>query len=336
MGQTRAKKKKRSIVLVAGGAGYIGSHMVRALTDAGLTPVVFDNLSTGHRQFVPRNVAFVRGDLRSSLDLEKIFSRYRIDAVMHFAASSLVGESMQAPLKYYDNNVLAFVRLAAAMKKHGVKKCIFSSTAATYGEPKRLPIRETDPTVPTNTYGRSKLMIETMLQDLARVGDLSYIALRYFNACGAHESALIGEWHDPETHIIPNILQTASGRKKKLVIFGDDYATPDGTCVRDYIHVTDLCRAHLLALKALDRGVRNEVFNLGNGNGYSILDIVKAAEKTVGCRIPFSYGPRRSGDPARLVASAAKAGRMLGWKPQMNLNAIVQSAWRWELAHRPA
>lgn len=322
-------------ILVAGGAGYIGSHMVRSLVEDGFDVVVFDNLSTGHRAFVPKKAEFIRGDLRNRADVEKAFSgrrARRIDAVMHFAASCLVGESMEDPLKYYDNNVLAFINLADAMRRHRVKKFIFSSTAATYGEPGKVPIRETEPTEPTNPYGWSKLIIETMMKDLARVGIFSYITLRYFNACGAHASAEIGERHSPETHIIPNILKVASGEKKELVVFGGDYPTPDGTCVRDYIHVDDLCHAHLLALRAFKRGICNEVFNLVNGAGYSIREIVRVAEKVTGRKIKMKIGPRRPGDPARLVASAAKAKKILGWKPEKNLDDIIASAWNWECA----
>lgn len=319
-------------ILVAGGAGYIGSHMVKTLLEEGIGVVVFDNLSTGHREFVPKKAHFVKGDLRAPSDIEKVFRARRFDAVMHFAASALVGESMLDPLKYYENNVLAFVNLASAMRRHRVKKFIFSSTAATYGESKRVPIKETDATVPTNPYGRSKLMIEKMLQDFSRADGLSYITLRYFNACGADDSGCIGERHLPETHLIPNILKVASGKKKELTVFGNDYPTRDGTCVRDYVHVDDLCRAHLLALKALGRGVRNEVFNLGTGRGYSIQEIIRAAEKVTGRRIKVKFGPRRPGDPANLVASGAKAKKILGWKPQKSLDDIVRSAWMWEQA----
>ncbi len=323
-------------VLVVGGAGYIGSCMVRTLIAHRFPAVVFDNLSTGHRDLVPRGVPFVRGDLRSPRDVRAAFRLHDVDAVMHFAASSLVGESVQDPLKYYGNNVSACVNLLRAMGEHGVKRFIFSSTAAVFGEPARLPIREDDPKVPTNPYGQSKLAIEHMLRDVARTGTLSYVILRYFNACGAHASGEIGERHDPETHLIPNILKALTGEKKKLVIFGDDYPTPDGTCVRDYIHIEDLCDAHLLALKALRRGMKSDVFNLGNGSGYSVKAILRAVEKVAGRRVPFTVGPRRPGDPARLVASAAKAARALGWKPKRTLEDIVSSAWRWESKDRDA
>jgi UDP-glucose 4-epimerase len=304
--------------------------MVRALIEAGRKPVVFDNLSTGHRRFVPKGVPFVHGDLRRASGILRALRRHRADAVMHFAASALVGESVENPLKYYDNNVLAMVRLLEAMKACRVKKLIFSSTCAIFGEPKRLPIREDDPKSPTNPYGRSKLMIEEMLRDESRASGLRFVALRYFNACGAHASGETGELHDPETHLIPNVLKVLTGERKRLDIFGDDYDTPDGTCIRDYVHIEDLVSAHLLALEALERGMKSDVFNLGTGHGHSVKEIVRTVEKVTGRKVKVRIGPRRPGDPARLVAGAEKAKKVLGWKPKRGLDEIIRSAWRWQ------
>lgn len=320
----------KPVALVIGGAGYIGSHMVRALLDnSPFEPVVFDNLSTGHREFVPKDVRFIKGDLRSEADIRAAFGQLRVDTVLHFAASSLVGESVQNPLKYYENNVAACVNLLKAMTESGVGKFIFSSTAAVYGEPERVPIEESDRTKPTNPYGQSKLTIENMLRDVSHSTGLRFVALRYFNACGAHNSAMIGERHDPETHLIPNILKAVAGGRE-LTIFGTDYDTPDGTCVRDYVHVTDLCRAHLLAADYLDRGGESDVFNLGHGSGFSVNEVIEAARRVTGSPIPLVIGVRRPGDPARLIASSAKASRILGWSPQIGLEEIVRSAWAWE------
>ncbi len=324
--------KKNKNILVVGGAGYIGSQMVRTLRDRGYAPVVFDNLSTGHRELVPSGVAFVRGDLRDAADLRKLFSKFNFSAVMHFAAYSLVGESVENPLKYYENNVLGCVRLLEAMLRRDVKQFIFSSTAAVYGDPPVVPIHERCATEPVNPYGRTKLMVERMLEDLSRSQGLKYVALRYFNACGAHHAAETGEWHEVETHLIPNVLKVATGEKKELVLFGDDYKTPDGTCLRDYIHVEDLAQAHLLALEWLAKGNGGGVFNLGNGKGYSVRQIIAMAEKVTGRPIRYRVGPRRPGDPARLVASARKASKVLGWKPKNGLREILETAWRWERA----
>ena len=317
-------------VLVAGGAGYIGSVMVRALMDAGESPVVFDNLSAGHRRLVPKNVPFVKGDLRNFKHICATLKKHKVNAIMHFAAAALVGESMQNPLKYYDNNVLAGVLLLRAMQEAKVKKFIFSSTCAIFGEPKRIPILEDDPKSPTNPYGESKLMIETMLKNHANATDFRYVALRYFNACGAHTSEKIGEMHDPETHLIPNILKMLTGEKKELHLYGDDYDTPDGTCIRDYVHVEDIADAHLLALDWLRRKKTCGIFNLGAGKGYSIRDVISAVERVTGKKVPVRVVARRSGDPSRLVASPEKARRTLGWNPKHNLQSIISSAWAWE------
>lgn len=317
-------------ILVAGGAGYIGSGMVRRLLEEKYKVVVLDNLSTGHRSLVPEEAVFVNGDLMSPLDCRNVFKKFKIEAVMHFAASALVGESVKNPIKYYENNVAACVNLLKAMSEARVKNFIFSSTCAVYGEPVEMPIKETHPTNPANPYGRSKLAIEWMLRDVAATGALSFIALRYFNACGAHHSKETGEMHDPETHLIPNVLKAALGRKKELVIFGDDYDTPDGTCIRDYIHVEDIAQAHLLALRALKKGVKNQFINLGIGRGFSNLEIVKKARKITGRPIPYKIGPRRPGDPSRLIANALKARKLLGWVPKLGLEEIIRSAWNWE------
>ncbi|HTL69728.1 MAG TPA: UDP-glucose 4-epimerase GalE [Candidatus Eisenbacteria bacterium] len=316
-------------VLVAGGAGYIGSHMTRVLLAAGCSVVVFDNLSTGHREAVPEGARFFRGDLLETRDLDEVLSKYPSDAVMHFAASSLVGESVRDPLKYYENNVVACVRLLDRMRRAGPSRLIFSSTAAVYGEPERVPILEGDRTRPLNPYGRTKLAIEHLLEDVAAAHELSYVSLRYFNACGAHPSGETGERHEPETHLIPNLLK-AAGSGEPFTMFGDDYDTPDGTCVRDYVHVMDLARAHLAALRSLEKGRRAEVFNLGNGTGYSVRQILAAAERVTGRRIQVRTGPRRPGDPARLVACAEKAQRTLGWKATAGLDEILRDAWNWE------
>lgn len=320
-------------ILVAGGAGYIGSHMVALLVERGYDVVVVDNLSTGHAQAV-KGARFYEGDLRDGDFLEKVFSENRIHGVINFAAFSLVAESVADPLKYYNNNVGGATGILTAMKNHGVKRIVFSSTAATYGEPEQVPILETDKTVPTNCYGQTKLSMEQMMSWVSRAHGLRYVALRYFNACGAHPSGAIGEAHNPETHLIPVILQVPNGQREKLSIFGGDYPTKDGTCVRDYIHVTDLAQAHILALDYLIKGGENNVFNLGNGVGFTVKEVIDVARKVTGHAIPAEICPRRAGDPAQLVASSDKAKTVLGWKPQFNdLETIVSSAWAWHKAH---
>lgn len=322
--------KSKQYILVTGGAGYIGSHMARLLLDEGYPVVVFDNLSTGYKSLVAKDAAFIKGDLHDTAALNKVFTKYHIGAVMHFAASIEVGESVRNPLKYYENNVGSAINLLKAMHEHKVKKFIFSSTAAVYGEPKHIPILEDNPAVPNNPYGRTKLMIENILSDLANAHDLNYIALRYFNVAGAHECGTIGEMHNPESHLIPNVLKAIKGSRKEFTLFGDDYPTPDGTCVRDYIHVVDLCAAHLLALKALDKDIKNQAFNLGNGNGYSVKEVIAAAQEVAGKNVKVKICPRRPGDSAKLVASSQKAKDVLGWQPQFGLNEMVSSAWAWE------
>ncbi len=317
-------------VLVIGGAGYIGSNMVRKLLETGHQPAVFDNLSTGHRPFVPKSVLFIKGDLKKYDDILAALKKVMPEAVMHFAASALVGESVQKPVMYYDNNVSAAVQLLKAMQVCKVKKLIFSSTCAIFGEPKRIPLVEDDPKAPVNPYGQSKLMIEHILNDHAHVTDFRFVALRYFNACGAHPSGEIGERHEPEAHLIPNVLKVLTGEKKELNIFGDDYATPDGTCVRDYVHIEDLADAHLLALEYLGKGNKSDAFNLGSGNGYSVKEIVDMVEKVTGKKVKVKMAPRRPGDPAKLVATSAKAFKILGWKTKHDLESIIKTAWVWE------
>ncbi len=321
-------------ILVLGGAGYIGSHTVYELIDAGRDVVVADNLQTGFKAAVHPKARFYQLDIRNRASLDVLFQAEKIDGVIHFAASSQVGESMSDPLKYYDNNLHGTMVLLQAMVAHGVDKIVFSSTAATYGEPEQVPILETDKTVPTNCYGETKLSMEKMMAWTSRAHGLRYVALRYFNACGAHPSGKIGEVHNPETHLIPVILQVPNGQREKLSIFGGDYPTKDGTCVRDYIHVTDLAQAHILALDYLLKGGENNVFNLGNGVGFTNKEVVDVARKVTGHPIPAEIAPRRAGDPAQLVASSEKAKTVLGWKPQYaDLETIVTTAWNWHKAH---
>lgn len=321
-------------ILVLGGAGYIGSHTVYELIDAGRDVVVADNLVTGFRQAVHPKARFYEVDIRNKKAMDALFEKEHIEGVIHFAASSQVGESMVDPLKYYDNNLWGTISLLESMVEHGVDKIVFSSTAATYGEPERVPILEYDRTQPTNCYGETKLAMEKMMSWTSRAHGLRYVALRYFNACGAHASGEIGEAHDPETHLIPVILQVPNGQREKISVFGEDYPTKDGTCVRDYIHVTDLARAHILALDYLIKGGENNVFNLGNGVGFTVKEVIDVARKVTGHAIPAESCPRRAGDPAQLVASSDKAKTVLGWKPQFNdLETIVSTAWTWHKAH---
>ena len=321
-------------ILVLGGAGYIGSHTVYELIAAGRDVVVADNLLTGFRAAVHPKARFYELDIRDQAALDKLFETEQIEGVIHFAASSQVGESMKDPLKYYDNNLYGTTVLLRSMVAHGVDKIVFSSTAATYGEPQRVPILESDPTVPTNCYGETKLSMEKMMRWTSQAHGLRYVALRYFNACGAHPSGAIGEAHDPETHLIPLILQVPNGTRAKISIFGDDYPTPDGTCIRDYIHVTDLAQAHILALDYLMNGGENNVFNLGNGVGFTVKEVIDVARKVTGHPIPARECPRRPGDPAQLVASSEKARSVLGWKPRYDdLDTIISTAWNWHRAH---
>ncbi|ANU27611.1 UDP-glucose 4-epimerase GalE [Planococcus versutus] len=316
-------------ILVCGGAGYIGSHTVKELVNT-YDVVVLDNLTTGFEKLIDSKATFVKGDLGDQVVLDEIFTTYKIDAVFHFAANSLVGESVEKPLTYYRNNVGATLVLLEKMIEHGVKRFIFSSTAATYGIPNTDIITEETATHPINPYGRSKQMIEQILADMAHVYDFHYIVLRYFNAAGAHESGEIGESHDPESHLIPIVLQHLLGQRKKISVFGTDYETADGTCVRDYIHVTDLARAHILSYEGMADGrVANNVYNLGNGAGYSVNEIIRTCERLSGKQATIDYAPRRAGDPAILVASSQKINEEIGWKPDFDLTAIIASAWKW-------
>lgn len=321
-------------ILVLGGAGYIGSHTVYELIDAGRDVVVADNLLTGFRTAVHPKARFYQVDIRNREEVDALFEKESIDGVIHFAASSQVGESMIDPLKYYDNNLCGTMVLLQSMVAHNVDKIVFSSTAATYGEPEQIPILESDRTEPTNCYGETKLAMERMMAWTGGAHGLRYVALRYFNACGAHPSGVIGEAHDPETHLIPLILQVLTGRREKVSVFGDDYSTHDGTCVRDYIHVTDLARAHILALDYLMNGGKSDVFNLGNGIGFTVKEVIEAAEQVTGRAIATEIVPRRGGDPAQLVASSEKAKRVLGWMPQYaDLKTIIATAWEWHKSH---
>ncbi|KIQ93746.1 UDP-glucose 4-epimerase [Anoxybacillus thermarum] len=322
------------MILVVGGAGYIGSHVVKELVET-KPVIVLDNLSTGHRHLVDKRAVFVHGDLGDRAALMRIFEKYPIDAVMHFAANSLVGESVVEPMKYYKNNVAATLTLLETMMEYGVKRFIFSSTAAVYGIPNVDLITEQCPTNPINPYGRSKLMIEHMLSDFASAYDLRYVVLRYFNAAGAHTSGDIGEDHHPETHLIPLILQHLLGLRDKISVFGTDYDTPDGTCIRDYIHVTDLAEAHILALHALlSDEKKTAVYNLGNGLGYSVKEVIDMCERVTGKKATIEYTERRPGDPARLVASSEKIARELGWQATRSLEDIIKTAWNWHNKQR--
>ena len=317
------------MILVVGGAGYIGSHFVKDLVKD-YDVVVLDNLSTGHRWAVDAKAIFIQGDLGDSTIVQRIFDTYKIEAVIHFAAFSLVGESVIDPMKYYENNVAATLNLLKAMKRNEINKFIFSSTAATYGMPTVDFIDEKTPTNPINPYGQSKLMVEQMLADFAQSYQMKYVVLRYFNAAGAHETAEIGESHNPETHLIPIILQHLGGQRDSISVFGTDYDTPDGTCIRDYIHVTDLAKAHLLALEALlSNTIETATYNLGNGNGYSVKQIIETCELVTGKKANVQYAERRAGDPAKLVANAGKIYAELGWKAQLDILDIIKSAWTW-------
>jgi UDP-glucose-4-epimerase GalE len=324
-----SKIESKKSILVTGGAGYIGSNMVRFLLKRGWTPVVFDNLSTGHRSFVPQGVPLVKGDLREPRDVERAFARLDFKAVMHFGAASVVQESVENPEKYYKNNVQGSQNLIDACLRHGIKYFIFSSTAAVYGDSKGKKIKESTLLKPKNPYGETKLKVEGALQKAGRENGLKYILLRYFNACGAHPSGEIGEWHNPETHLIPNVLRAVLG-KRQLTVYGQDYPTPDGTCVRDYIHVEDLASAHWAALQHLLKGGESDIFNLGTGHGASVKEIISMVEEVTGKKVPYSVGSRRSGDPAYLVADPSKVQRKIGWKAQKTIRQAVASAWKWE------
>ncbi|MBU5317344.1 UDP-glucose 4-epimerase GalE [Clostridium bornimense] len=318
-------------ILVTGGAGYIGSHATYLLIERGYDVVVVDNLSTGHREAVHEKAKFYQGDIGDYKFISNILKEEEIDGVIHFAAFSLVGESMENPYKYYENNVGKTNSLLKAIIDSGVKNIVFSSTAATYGEPKTIPILETDDTNPTNVYGETKLSMEKMIRWYNKAHGLNYVCLRYFNVAGAHPSGKIGEAHNPETHLIPIILQVASGRREKINVYGNDYDTKDGTCIRDYIHVVDLVDAHIKAIEYLFKGAESDVFNLGSGEGFTVYEMIEAARKVTGHEIPLEVTERRAGDPAKLIASSTKAREILGWKPQFeDINIMIKDAWNWE------
>jgi UDP-glucose 4-epimerase len=319
-------------VLVTGGAGYIGSVVVEDLRAKGMEVVVIDNLSRGHRAAVDGSIPFYQGDIGDENLVRRILEENNIEACMHFSAFAYVGESVEKPQMYYENNTHQTINLLNYLIEGGVKKFVFSSTCATYGEPQRVPIDETHPQYPTNPYGWSKFFVERVLRDYDSAYNLKFVALRYFNACGA--TATRGEYHEPETHLIPLILEAALGKRPAISVFGNDYPTQDGTAIRDYIHVADLSQAHLLALNHLQNGGNSEFINLGNGQGFSVLEVIEAARKVTGRPIEVEIAPRRAGDPSRLVADASKARNLLGWNPQFaDLETIIGSAWKWHLAN---
>jgi len=319
-------------ILVPGGAGYIGSIVVEELVKQGEQVVVFDNLYFGHREAIHPSAAFVEGDLADRAAVKALFDAHGFEAVMHFASHTLVGESMEQPFKYLGENVTNGLNLLQEAVAHGVRKFILSSTANLFDDPQRMPIDETERIVPGSPYGESKNILERMLHWLDRIYGFRYAALRYFNAAGASPTGERGEDHEPETHLIPRVLQVALGQRDSITIFGDDYPTHDGTCVRDYIHVTDLAQVHILALKALDKGSRT--YNLGNGQGFTVKEVVETAREVTGHPIPAVAGPRRRGDPAVLIASSEKIKRELGWQPQFpELRTIIETAWKWHSTH---
>jgi UDP-glucose 4-epimerase len=319
-------------ILVTGGAGYIGSVVVEDLIEKGEEVVVIDNLVYGHPEALPEGVPFYRGAIGDRDLVRKILAEHAIEACMHFSAYAYVGESVENPQKYYENNFVQTLHLLGVLLDHGIKKLVFSSTCATYGEPKRVPIDEKHPQWPANPYGWSKLMVERALEDYDAAYGLKFVSLRYFNACGA--SGRCGEHHDPETHLIPLVLFAALGKIPRVSIFGDDYPTPDGTAVRDYIHVSDLSNAHLLALGHLREKASSEFINLGNGSGYSVKEVIDAAVRVTGTPIEAVVGPRRAGDPSQLIADASRAREVLGWEPQKpGIDEIIESAWAWHKEH---
>ena len=321
-----------STILVTGGAGYIGSHVVKELLHQGHKPIVFDNLQTGHRE-ASKNIPFIEGNLSDQKKLKETFQSYQIDAVMHFAADSLVGESVQNPIKYFNNNVKNSINLLEIMEEIKIKKIVFSSSAAVYGEPKEIPISEKHLCIPTNPYGETKWVFEKVLQAFHDAGKLNFISLRYFNAAGADPECGLGEDHSPETHLIPLVIKAALD-EIPVPVFGTDYDTPDGTCIRDYIHVTDLAQAHILALWKLEKENASGIYNLGNGNGYSVREVIETVRKITGKKIVSIDSPKRPGDPARLVASSEKIREELGWTPKFpDLEMIVTTAYQWHKNH---
>jgi len=321
-------------ILVLGGAGYIGSHTVYELINIGKDVVIIDNLETGHVEAVHPNAKFYKGDIRDREFLDSVYAREIIEGVIHFAANSLVAESMTNPLKYYDNNLYGTKVLLESMVANGINKIVFSSTASVYGEPEHIPLVETDSTNPTNAYGETKLAMEKMFKWTELAHSIRFVSMRYFNACGAHVFGNIGEDHNPETHLIPIVLEVANGKREFVSVFGNDYATNDGTCIRDYIHVTDLAKAHILAMEYLMNGGKSDNFNFGNGVGFSVMDIIECARKITGHPIPIKIEQRRAGDPARLIASSQKADKILKWQPKNSqIETIIQTAWNWHKSH---
>lgn len=321
-------------ILVCGGAGYIGSHTVHQLINQNKDVIIIDNLQTGHMSAVNKKAKFYKGDIRDSSFLDKVFSENNIESIIHFAANSLVGESMTKPLLYFNNNVYGMQVLLESMVKHNIKNIVFSSTAAVYGEPKRVPILEDDETNPTNPYGETKLAMEKMMKWCDKAYGIKFVALRYFNVAGALEDGSIGEDHSPETHLIPLILQVPLKKREFITVFGDDYSTPDGTCIRDYIHVIDLADAHIKAVEYLEKGNGSNIFNLGNGVGFSVKEMITAAEESTNEKIKVVLGERRAGDPAQLIASSEKARKILGWTPKYtNVKDIISTAWGWHKSH---
>jgi len=321
------------LILITGGLGYVGSHAMRYLREQGREVLAFDNLIYGHTE-AACGAPYVIGDLMNTDDLRKVFRENEIDSVMHFAAFAAVGESVAHPKKYYDNNIRGGLNLLEAMLEADVKRFVFSSTCAIFGEPVEIPMAETHPVSPANPYGETKLAFERVLKWYGRAYGLKSACLRYFNAAGAHPSGEIGEDHEPERHLIPLAIRAADGTEDALTVFGSDYDTPDGTCIRDYIHVTDLAQAHLLALQQMENGGDSSAYNLGNGNGYSVLEVIQCVERITGHPVPHAFGDRRPGDPGRLVGSSKKAMDELGWRPEFDsLEAIVETAWRWHESH---
>lgn len=321
--------------IVLGGAGYIGSHAVNKLIENNYDVIVVDNLQSGHEEAINSKAKFYKGDIRDKNFLSHVFKKENIDGVFHFAANSIVGESMKEPLMYFNNNVYGMQILLEVMNEHNVNKIVFSSTAATYGEPKKVPITEDMETCPTNTYGETKLTMEKMMKWCDKAYGMKYVALRYFNVAGAEDDGSIGEDHNPETHLIPIVLQTALGKRDHITIFGDDYDTEDGTCVRDYVHVVDLVEAHILAMKYLTHGRESNTFNLGSSQGFSVKEIVETARKVTDKDIKAIIGERRAGDPSKLIASSDKAREMLGWNPtRTNIENIIKDAWLWHDTHK--
>ncbi|MBC1429000.1 UDP-glucose 4-epimerase GalE [Listeria seeligeri] len=321
-------------IIVLGGAGYIGSHAVAELVNRGYNVVVVDNLKTGHKEAIHEKAKFYQGDIRDKDFLSSVFEREIVDGVIHFAASSLVGESMEEPLQYLNNNVYGTQILLEVMEQFGVKNIVFSSSAATYGEPERVPITESMPTNPESTYGDTKLIMEKMMKWCDKAYGMKYVALRYFNVAGAKSDGIIGEDHQPESHLVPIILQVALGQREKLAIYGDDYNTPDGTCIRDYVHVEDLIDAHIRSLEYLKNGGESNIFNLGSSKGFSVQEILGAARSVTGKTIPAEVVARRAGDPGTLIAASDKARDVLGWEPTYtDIKDIIATAWKWHESH---